>query len=81
MEQEEGTPEKKDKFVPGFMEEEETVVYEMFKKRRESQVSFGIKMLDTSYVCDWTSEKICFVYACWSNGIMFLLMFFYHTII
>jgi hypothetical protein len=53
----------------------------MFKKRRESQVSFGIKMLDTSYVCDWTSEKICFVYACWSNGIMFLLMFFYHTII
>jgi hypothetical protein len=52
VEQEEGTPEKKDKFVPGFMEEEETVVYEMFKKRGESQVSFGIKMLDTSYVCD-----------------------------
>lgn len=38
VEQPEQTPEKKEKFVPGFMEQDEPTAFEIFKKRRESQV-------------------------------------------
>ena len=38
VEQEEAMPEDKKKFTPGFMEHDEPVAFEIFKKRRESQV-------------------------------------------